>query len=569
MQNRLATIGDVAGKHFDFVVIGGGTAGLTLASRLTENPRVSVVVLEAGDAHFEDSKILTPDGFMRQLRQPEYDWAFWTVPQKHSGDKVISWSRGKGLGGSSAMNFLMWTTPQREDIDGFEKLGNTGWKWEMLATYMKKIERSPSGLGLIPVGYAHTPSGAELPFQQSMNANGIPIASVDDTTCGSWMSPSSIEPETGCRVDATTAYLLPALQRPNLHVLTGAYVTKLLTSDGTRLTAMGAEFVYNSLLHNVYVDKEIILSAGAVKSPQILELSGIGNCKLLRSLGIPVKMDLPAVGGSLRDKVTVSIVLEMKEGHDIFSFNLMANPEFHSRLNEVYPNATGKFSSVVSGMTFIPTQALPEGTQASIFSTAETFVQNAKQHGLYTKVHELLMDHLGNSKVPDFEVIVTPFVPGAPNPKKAYIALVICLSHPFSSGDTHIQSADPQIAPLIDPCVFECAIDLNILVEAFKFTRKVIQTAPFCDLVSKEIRPGPEVQSDNEIKAAIQGNIATIWHSSGTVSMMPKEIGGVVDTKLKVYGTTNVRVVDMSIVPLPIGTHTQCMLISISHWYEL
>ncbi|KAH9922714.1 GMC oxidoreductase [Fomitopsis serialis] len=512
MEAKLATIGDIAERRFDFVVVGGGTAGLTVASRLSENPDVTVAVLEAGKASFDDPNVLKPDGFMQQLMRPAYDWAFLTAPQKHLGDKVMPWFRGKGLGGSSRLNFLMWMTPQREDIDAFERLGNTGWNWETTRRYLEGIQRpvtDATGLGgeatgPIPLGYASTPSGAELPFQKSMNNNGIATPLVEDMATG--------------------------------------------------------QFEHNGSQYNVYVNKDVILSAGAVKSPQILELSGIGSYNILSSQGIPVKVDLPGVGENLRDKVTISITLEMKEGHDIFSFNLMANPEFHPRLNEIFPDTAGDFSSVISGMTFVPIQALPDNIQSTVLSSAEAFTKNAKQQGLYTKVHELLGDHLKSAKIPDFEVVVTPFVPSGPDPKKPYISLVVCLSHPFSSGNIHIQSQDPKMIPLIDPHVFENSLDLDILVEAFKFTRQVVQTAPFCDVVSKEINPGLDASTDDQIKAAIQKNLATIWHSSGTLSMLPKQDGGVVDSKLKVYGTTNIRVVDMSIVPAPISSHTQAIV---------
>ncbi|KAH9928891.1 uncharacterized protein B0H18DRAFT_1117710 [Fomitopsis serialis] len=420
MEAKLATIGDIAEQRFDFVVVGGGTAGLTVASRLSENPDVTVAVLEAGKASFDDPNVLKPDGFMQQLMRPAYDWAFLTAPQKHLGDKVMPWFSNH--------------------------------------------------------------------------------------------------------------------------------------------TAQGVQFEHNGSQYNVYVNKDVILSAGAVKSPQILELSGIGSYNILSSQGIPVKVDLPGVGENLRDKVTISITLEMKEGHDIFSFNLMANPEFHPRLNEIFPDTAGDFSSVISGMTFVPIQALPDNIQSTVLSSAEAFTKNAKQQGLYTKVHELLGDHLKSAKIPDFEVVVTPFVPSGPDPKKPYISLVVCLSHPFSSGNIHIQSQDPKMIPLIDPHVFENSLDLDILVEAFKFTRQVVQTAPFCDVVSKEINPGLDASTDDQIKAAIQKNLATIWHSSGTLSMLPKQDGGVVDSKLKVYGTTNIRVVDMSIVPAPISSHTQAIV---------
>ncbi|KZT09996.1 GMC oxidoreductase [Laetiporus sulphureus 93-53] len=590
MESRLSQVADISGKRFDFVIVGGGvgTAGLTLANRLSENSNFAVVVLEAGKAHIDDLRILSPNGWLQQFMQPEYDWKFPTVPQAHAANSALVWNRGKGLGGSSSLNAMLWTRPQREDIDAIERLGNLGWNWDHFYEYSKKSEKlafvltprfvpivatstehkdligkkSVGSSGPIPISFVPTSSGAEAPYQKSLAKHGVQVS--HDFTTGTWKSVSIIDPETGNRSYATNAYLLPVIDRPNLKVLTEAYVTKIITSrDGGEMIANGVEFECNGCTYTVYAGKEVILSAGAVKTPTILELSGIGDRAILEPLGIVVQKDLPAVGANVRDKLFTKIVLEMQDG--IVSSNLLEDPNFQEKLRSSHPNLTGPFALAMTGVTFLPVQAFSENANAIIERCAE-------KHSAYTSAYppgvkeqlDIQLDLLKNVTVPDTELLVMPFSFAPPIQGRPYVILAVCIVHPFSRGSIHIQSADPKAAPLIDPHYFEDNVDLEILVEATKFARKVAQTEPFKSITVQEVVPGPGVITDEQLRDTVKKNLSTIWHTVGSASMLPEDKGGVVDATLKVYGTKNIRIVDLSVVPLPIASHTQTVAYAIA-----
>jgi len=588
MEQYLATVDEVAGKPFDFVIIGGGTAGLALANRLSENPQNSIAVLEAGKAHINDPLILKPDGWLGQFMNPEYDWRFPTVPQPHAGNAEVIWSRGKGLGGTSAMNLLGWTRPQREDLDAFEKLGNPGWNFEEFYKYSKKSEKfvipnssrnreyqdlynaeSIGTDGPVPISFARTSSGAEFAFQKSLETRGISI--VNDTLSGDTLGTakviSTIDPVSGTRSYAASQYLLPVVNRPNLKVLSEAYVLKIVTSkQGDEVVATGVEFEHGDVTYRVDATKEVILSAGTIKSPNILELSGIGDRAILEPLGIPVQAHLPAVGTNVQEHLTdTGLVYEMRGDYNIATGDLMRDPAFHSKLKEAYPDVEGPLSLVWSGITYLPLQTITPRATSIIEKQREAIAKEAKNlpPGRQEQ-YEIQFDILNNSKVPDVEIMVFPFSLLPDTSGKPHIALLPVISHPFSRGTIHINSADPKANPTIDPHYLEAEADVEIMLETFKFSREIAKTGPFKDLVVAEAMPGPNVVEDNDIKEYLKKHLWTVWHTSGSLSMLPKDKGGVVDPKLKVYGTKNIRAVDLSIVPLEVSAHTQALAYGIA-----
>ncbi|KAF8812930.1 FAD/NAD(P)-binding domain-containing protein [Phlegmacium glaucopus] len=276
---------DVSSKSFNFVIIGGGTAGLTLAARLSEIPSVTVLVLEAGQKNFGDPEILTPGRVNKYLGDPKYDWSFMTTKQEHANDRQISFNRGKGLGGSSAVNFYVWMKPPAADVDAFEALGNPGWNWAAFDKYLKKAEsfhvptkeqtdvysytydldaRGTSGpiqTTIPPHFYAVDKLVMESLVNKGLKANKNPHGG-DNT--GTWIASSNVDPKTWTRSYATTAYLQPNLARPNLTVVTDALVSRILFTDvvGQDLTAYGVEFIHNDHVYTVKANKEVILCAG-------------------------------------------------------------------------------------------------------------------------------------------------------------------------------------------------------------------------------------------------------------------------------------------------------------------
>ncbi|EIW53745.1 GMC oxidoreductase [Trametes versicolor FP-101664 SS1] len=586
MDSKLSTIAKVSGKTFDFVIIGGScasTAGLALAARLSENCGVSVAVLEAGKAHLDDELVLTVQGWQRQFMNPEYDWKFPTVPQQNAKGKTLLWSRGKGLGGSSAMNFLMWSRPQREDVDAFEALGNPDWNWERFYEYSKKTEKfcPPSETstddlynkdavgsnGPLSISFARTTSNAELPFRKSLRDSGITLSNdaLSGSVLGAWKTASVIDPVTNTRSYATNAYLLPAVDRPNLHVLTEAYVTKIITSKSAtgEVVASGVEFQHDGTTHIVHVAKEAILSAGAIKSPQILELSGIGDRSVLEPLGVQVQFVLPSVGTNVQEHITHNaMAFLMHEERGIVTSDLLRDPAFLANFVNANPDFKGL---AFTGLNFVSLQSISSRADEIIRELEAKFALEAASYppGLKEQ-YEQQLKHLKDPNVPDVEIMVTPFSFNPTPATKPIIAILPTLIHPFSRGTIHAASADPTAPPAIDPHYFAHDADLAIFTEAWKFARKVAHTGAFSSLVATEVAPGPAVKTDEQIREYVRNNFVTTWHTCGSLSMLPQDKGGVVDPKLKVYGTQNIRVVDLSIVPLQITSHTQALVYAIA-----
>ncbi|RPD54853.1 GMC oxidoreductase [Lentinus tigrinus ALCF2SS1-7] len=598
MTHKLASIDDVSNKTFDFVVIGGGVAGCVLASRLSENPSVSVALLEAGNAHFDDPLITVPDGWMQQMFNPEYDWVFRTTPQKHAKNGLTTpdglqhesffWTRGKGLGGSSCTNFLFWIKPQREEIEAIEKLGNPGWNWERYFEATKRSEVfTPAAMnnfpqylelyketsvgtsGPVPVSFARTVSGIEPVLQKALESLGVPIN--DDGTggnlSGTFKSMSTIDGRTGMRSTAASGYLIPALSRPNLAVLTGAYVRRLVTKSESEVVATGVEFEHEGKIYTVNVSREVLLCAGTIKSPHILELSGIGDKNVLERLGVTVRLDLPSVGANLQDHVIFTgSVVAMKEDQGFVTSDTIRLPEVQAKLHQLYGQDGGAIALASSGVTFVPAQvvsspervnALAESIEHKLSSQA-----NAIPSGLKAQYeHQLKM--LKNPTIPDLELVIFPVNMHPVGPPKPLAGMFPVLGHPFSRGTIHAGSNDPHDQPLIDPNYLAEDIDFELLVDSFNFLRKAMATSEWQMHSQGELLPGPAVTGD-ALHEHIRNCVSTTWHACGTCSMLPKEQGGVVDPRLKVYGTRNIRVADLSTLPLLTAAHTQAITYAIA-----
>ncbi|KAG6900568.1 hypothetical protein C0993_008722 [Termitomyces sp. T159_Od127] len=353
-----ANISDVLGKSYDFVIVGGGTAGLVLAARLSENPSFTVAVLEAGDNTTNDPMTLVPAPYSRQLGNPKYDWGFVTAKQKHLNGREIPWSRGKGLGGSSCINFLGWTLPPAVDVDVFERLGNHGWNWNEFHRYSRKIERfhppSKEVSDLFPHSYGHD-RGSSGPLQTTVPPHAHTIDAMLRETFlnmgitalrdpyqgevnGIWIPSSTIDPKTWTRSTSMTAYLVPVQDRPNLTVLTKALVCRILFAQKRNigdLVATGVEFIHQNTKYIISADREVILSAGTIKNPQILELSGIGNSNILSGIGVETKIELPGVGENLQDHIFVPVSYELDPSAKHETFDSLRKPEVAQAAEEL------------------------------------------------------------------------------------------------------------------------------------------------------------------------------------------------------------------------------------------
>ncbi|TCD63183.1 hypothetical protein EIP91_005880 [Steccherinum ochraceum] len=591
----VAQLSEVAGETFDYVIVGAGTAGLTVAARLAEDPSVSVAVLEAGDANLNDPKILYGGGFGSTWFNPQasrgfvYDWAFMTVPQKHSNDRQWAWNRGKGLGGSSAMNFYAWVKPPAADINAHEELGNPGWNWDSYQKYTCRSETytapSEEQMKEFPFTYVEEFHGTTGPVQvaiprssyktdklyldtlEKLGAKLVKDPYGGDIT-GRFIGSSHVDPAKGfTRSDSATAFYTPNKDKPNFKVLLNATAGPLVLEnpeEGGDVVATGIEFIHGGQTYVVHARKEIVLSAGTIRSPQILELSGIGRPDILEKIGVPVKVALPGVGENVQDHIFGGVSMQLDPSVPHETFDKFRNPEFaaeQAKLQEQGQRNRHQFG--ITSFGYIPLSlANPEGAK-SFHARVTEFVTEAKKSGKLrpglAEQYDIQLRTLLDDTLPDMEVVGFPgfltFI-SIPEPDNNHISLLYVLQHPFSRGTIHAKSKDPLEHPDIDPHSFEVPFDLELLVEHIKLVRKLAHMEPLKSGIVREIDPGPNATSDEDLKDYLRKTCGTCFHAIGSLSMLPREKNGCVDPHLRVYGTKNVRVADLSIVPLHIAAHT-------------
>ncbi|KAF8466292.1 GMC oxidoreductase [Gautieria morchelliformis] len=587
------SVTDVANRSFDYVIAGAGTAGLTLAARLSEDPSVSVVVLEAGPANLDDPNILMLAQYGKTLGNPNYDWFFPTVKQPHANDKVVYWSRGKGLGGSSGLNFACWvSTPPAADMDAIEMLGNPGWGWESFSKYVRRSEtfnepteeqvskyhftfdkNGRGSAGPIQTAFMDSFHTHDAPFHQTLRNMGIKALNdpyKGDTT-GTWAVNATFDPKTYSRSYAATAYYQPNVDRPNLTVLTGATVARVLFADcyspKDSLTAMGVEFLSGSDTPHAYVvhaRKEVIVATGAIKTPQLLELSGIGRRDVLDRIGIDVKLDLPGVGENVQEHHFAGVSFELKDNISHESLDMLRNPEFAAQQRKLHAEHKGMHGKGITAFSYFPLSAANPKEAPSLIAQAAKFIEEQKASGKLpaglADQYDLQLAALRDDALPDLEIAVMPSLfttASAPQPGKFYTSTVLILGHPLSRGTIHAVSKDPMQHPEINPHAFECDFDLEMLVQHMKFAKSMVKVEPWKSVVASEVDPGPQCTTDEGMREYIKNTHGPVWHAVGSCSMLPLEKQGVVDPQLKVYGTQNLRIADLSILPLHIAAHTQ------------
>ncbi|KAI0031896.1 GMC oxidoreductase [Vararia minispora EC-137] len=584
MESKLASVNEVSGKSFDYVIVGGGTAGLVLANRLSENPNRSVLVLEAGGAHFDDPSIYLPASYGKTMGNAEYDWGFSTVPQKHSDGVSYYWARGKGLGGSSAVNFYNWGRPCKGDIDAWEALGNPGWNWKNLLKYSMKSERfipppedamRNEGLtydmsvhgtdGPLVVGFPNTRPGWDIDFTAALAKHGIeklldPQAGSHD---GIGIDVGTVDPRTNKRTHASQAYLEPVLDRPNLTVLVNAPVIKIVSFiNSGELVASGVEFAVDGKTYTTKASTEVILSAGAIKSPQLLELSGIGDTNVLGKLGIETKVDLPAVGTNVQDHLFCGVSFELTD-EAAAKFNTvdpLLDPVEAQKHLELHKEGKGLFTVGLCGVAMNPLSKVT-GRVKEIVALAPKTGSAPGLNEQYTIQHEWLA-----KEAPLLEVVSLPAFysfPNPPTPGKKHMTLCATFNRPFSRGTIHAASTDALTHPEMDPHYLEEKFDEEAFVEQVKFIRRIAKTEPLAAHIAREVNPGPDI-NDTDLAPWVRKTMTTVHHVCGSTSMLPRDKGGVVDAQLKVYGTRNLRVIDLGIVPLHFSAHPQAAVYAIA-----
>jgi choline dehydrogenase len=497
--------------HYDYIVIGAGSAGCVLANRLIADSDATVLLLEAGNPDTKPA-IHNPSAALSLLGS-EVDWGYFSEPEPYLNDRKIYCPRGKVLGGSSAINLMIYIRGNPRDYDHWQELGNPGWSYQDILPYFKKSEHSSRGASpfhgtdgelsvtdlIAPtvISQRYIDAAMALGYRSNPDFNGEQQEGVGRYQCTI---------KDGKRHSTAAAFLLPILRHPNLTVTTGALVTRLLF-EGTR--TVGVEYRREGMLHQIGVDREVILSAGAFDSPKLLMLSGIGDAKHLQPLGIPVVVDRPGVGQNLRDHFLLSVVYQ-------------ATQDLH----------------------FASTSSIGE---AGLFL-----------HSQFHGQHDA-------SVTPDLQFFFAPvqLLASGYTPADFGFSGVISITDLQNVGSVSLKSSDPQDAPVIRINFLQHEADVQKSVAAIKLTRQLFHNSAFDQFRGAEIAPGANVTSDEALIAYIRNTGSTVWHPVGTCKMGTDSMA-VVDPELRVYGVEGLRVVDASIMPTIVTGNTNAPTIAIA-----
>ncbi|KAK3393548.1 GMC oxidoreductase, partial [Podospora didyma] len=577
--------GENVGVEYDFIVVGGGTAGTALATRLSQGlPHASILLVEAGPAAPGEERINIP-GMAGSTLGTVYDWNFTTVPQPATKNRVWAANRGKVLGGSSALNFMGWNRASAPEYD-WAGLGNVGWSWDTMSAAMKRSETfTPSpyyGFPGIARGYSgpvNTSINRIIPSYQpswipTLNNLGVSLnqESLGGELLGVMYQPSSIDSVIYNRSYAANSYLPHAGK--NLKVLTNTRVAKinLKKSSGRVKVATGITLESGVVLS---AREEVILSAGTFQSPGLLELSGIGRKSVLSAANISQIIDLAGVGENIQDHVAAAIAFQLKDNHTSID-ELQVNATYSAEQLALW--RAGKVSYYDSAFN-----AYAYVNWKQISSTASRSLQSLAR-SLFAKSGSVSQRHVlswleNNPKVPQIEVVVAnsyfgskgyPPV-GSPLYGKNFISIAVSILHPFSQGSIHVASANISDTPVLDPKYMSNEYDIQAAIEGLKYARKIANTVPLRDVFVAEYEPGtalvpdtPGTTSDAQYRDYVLNATTSIWHPVGSCAMLPRKDGGVVSPALRVYGTANLRVADASVIPVIISAHTQTAVYGIA-----
>jgi choline dehydrogenase len=524
-------------EEFDYIVVGAGSAGCVLAARLSEDRATRVLLLEAGPAD-RSLWIHLPIGYGKTMWSDKYNWRFNTDPDPNMNGRRIYWPRGKTLGGSSSINGLIYIRGQREDYDHWAALGNTGWGYDDVLPYFVKSEGNQRGaiplhggdgpLKVSDIGAKHELIEA---FIGGARQTGVPRTDDFNGATQEGAGYYQLTTHLGWRCSTAKAYIDPARGRPNLRIETEAFAAGLIM-EGTR--AVGVRYRQGGVMKEARCTAEVLLCAGSIQSPQLLQLSGIGPRALLEKHGVPVVVDAPGVGENLQDHLQIRLSYECTK-----------------------PITTNDQLNSIAGQMKI-------GLQWLLFRSGPLAI-GINQGGCFMRA---LKDADGRPEAatPDIQFHVATLsadmAGGKVHPYSGF-TMSICQLRPESRGHLRIRSTDPFEPPEMQPNYLSTELDRRTAVAGMKAARAIAASAAMKPYVKREVKPGPDATNDADLLEFCRNNGATIFHPTGTCRMGSDPLA-VVDARLRVIGTTGLRVVDCSVMPTLVSGNTNAPAVMVA-----
>ncbi len=516
---------------YDYIIIGAGSAGCVLANRLSADGKSRVLLLEAGGP--DDSPLMPIPAMSPYLQDSVHDWRYRTIPQRNCNLRRYFWPRGRTLGGSSTINYQIYIRGNRSDYDHWRDLGCTGWGYEEVLPYFRRAENNErlrdefhgqcGPLNVADPSFRHPLS--EL-FVASAQTAGVPHNPDFNGANQDGVGFFQLTQRNGERLSTATAYLRPALERSNLHVLTHALTTRI---HFDRQRAVGVNLIHDGQSKMAEAEREVILAGGAINSPQLLLLSGIGPASELAPLGIPIVQDLPGVGKNLQDHLMTAVRYDITEPISLFG----ATPE----------------------MTQLAMQAWEQHRAGPLTS-------NVAEAGAFIRSDS-------GSDRPDLQYLFLPYsVPDTHaamfQPERHGVTLVFYPCRPASRGQITLASTDPLSQPLIDPNYLDQSADVQLILAGFRKGRELLAAGPLRGILGEETAPGSDAQSNADLERFLRFRFSTTcFHPVGTCKMGVDALA-VVGPDLRVHGLESLRVVDASIMPTLIGGNTNAPTIMIA-----
>ncbi|KAI4115607.1 MAG: hypothetical protein LQ338_007833 [Usnochroma carphineum] len=605
-------------ESYDYIVVGCGISGLVVTNRLSEDPSVSVLCIEAGEPdHYEP--IIQDPVYVGADIGGIYDWDLSTTPQTQLDGAARPMPQGKALGGGSILNAMCWNRGGQDDYNAWAALGNPGWDWEDMLPYFIKatdIAREYS------INYNPAVHGFSGPVQVSYPRYFYPQSKFDPndgSSAGAAFVPTDLDPENQTRSDARRSYFDPYVSRPNFHVITGQHVTRILiegvgsnydvsnptpggNENGNGMNGMGSnegfgfgpggttpaldnttstrllrrqspstsnlritgvEFAADAsdARRTINATREVIVAAGSLHSAQLLQLSGIGPSSLLNRYGIPIALDLPGVGNNLQDHCLVGTFYPYNNASYPLPTELTTNATYNSMAEMEYNSfKTGPWTAGSPNALAFNPLPLISNNSASILSGANDQDPTAYLAG---GLDPTIVAGYTLQKQSLVRRLAETTVASYEIINNNAGSLTVAVMHPFSRGQCYIHSADPFEPPSIDPRWLTNPVDRQVLVEALLFNRQILATPAMLPLQAAQFVPTVDADED-AINTIINTGVRTEFHPSGTCAMLPLEQGGVVDTHLRVHGSKNLRVVDASIFPMIPAAHLQAVVYAVA-----